>query len=164
MTSDPTGTGAPVPHKRLRELDFFVGSWDAPGVFHETPFGPRKPIRMRIDGAREQRGFWITLGTAELPTPENPAPLSARYVWGYDPATGEFVADWYDSNGGRAVQRSAGWVGDRLRFQGTITMNGATVPLRDTFTRRGADAYHHVGEIDLGEGWIPVDEEEAVRA
>ncbi|OXM61724.1 hypothetical protein CF165_37765 [Amycolatopsis vastitatis] len=119
---------------------------------------------MRIDGVREQRGFWITLGTAELPTPENPAPLSARYVWGYDPAAGEFVADWYDSNGGRAVQRSAGWAGDRLRFLGTITMNGATVPLRDTFTRRGADAYHHVGEIDLGEGWIPVDEEEAVRA
>ncbi len=101
----PTETGAPVPH----ELDFFVGGWDAPGVFHETPFGPRKPIRMRIDGAREQRGFWITLGTAELPTPENPAPPSARYVWGYDPAASEFVADWYDSNGGPAVQRSSGW-------------------------------------------------------
>ncbi|AEK40899.1 hypothetical protein RAM_12045 [Amycolatopsis mediterranei S699] len=125
---------------------------------------PRKPIRMRIDGVREHRGFWITLATAELPTPENPAPLSVRYVWGCDPAAGELAADWYDSNGGRAVQRSAGWVGEELWFLGTITMNGATVPLRDTFTRRGPDAYHHVGEIDLGEGWIPVDEEEAVRA
>jgi len=89
--------------------------------------------------------------------------LSGDHTWSNDPVFNN-QADWYDSNGGRAVQRSAGWDADRLRFLGTITMNGATVPLRDTFTRRGADAYHHVGEIDLGEGWIPVDEEEAVRA
>ncbi|MEC3951994.1 hypothetical protein VMT65_03005 [Nocardia sp. CDC153] len=149
--------------QRMGELEFFVGRWDAPGVFHETPFGARKPIDMRIDTVREPGGFWITLNTAELPTPDNPAPLSARYVWGYDSATDEFVADWYDSNGGRGVQRSKGWEGDRLVFLGTITMNGATVPLRDTFTRRGPDAYHHIGEIDLGAGWIAVDEEEAVR-
>lgn len=35
------------------------------------------------------------------------------------------------------------------------TPNGATVPPRDTVT------YHHMGEIDLGRGSIPVDEETA---
>lgn len=38
-------------------------------------------------------------------------------------------------------------------------MNGATLPLRDSFSRRGTDAYHHIGETDLGNGWIAVDEE-----
>lgn len=42
-------------------------------------------------------------------------------------------------------------------------MNGATVPRRDSFTQQDADAYHHIGEIDLGEGWILVDEEQSVR-
>ncbi|PRY39800.1 hypothetical protein [Umezawaea tangerina] len=154
---------APAPHGRMRELDFFLGEWEAPGVFHETPFGPRKEIDMRTEGADDHRGWWITLRTTELPTPHNPTPLTARYVWGYEPETDEFVADWFDSNGGRARQRSRGWVGDRLEFVGTMTVNGRTVPLRDTFTRRGPDAYHHVGAVDLGSGWLPVDEEDAVR-
>ncbi|MGW4601416.1 hypothetical protein ACWEOA_40025 [Streptomyces sp. NPDC004457] len=48
-------------------------------------------------------------------------------------------------------------------FEGTMTMNGATVPLRDTFTRLGPDTYHHIGELDLGQGWTAVDEETATR-
>lgn len=156
--------GAPQPNERMRELDFFLGAWDAPGVFHETPFRPRAPIRMRIVGTSEGRGFWRMVRTTELPTPENPNPLTAMYVWGYDADSDEFVADWYDSNGGRASQRSKGWDGDRFQFSGSITTNGATVPLRDTFTRRGPDAYHHIGEVDLGDGWMAIDEEDAVRA
>jgi len=42
-------------------------------------------------------------------------------------------------------------------------MGGYRFALRDTFTRRGDHAYHHLGEVDLGQGWIPVDEEQARR-
>jgi hypothetical protein len=147
----------------MRELEFFLGHWEAPDVFHETPFGPRKPIQMRIDGGREHRGFRIAIDTAEVSTPDNPAPLTARYVWGYDSATSEFVADWYDSNGGRGIQCSPGWTNDRLVFSGSMTMSGVTVPLRETFARRGPDTYHHLGEVDLGAECIAVDEEDAVR-
>lgn len=49
-TSTATGApGASQPNEHMSELDFFLGTWDAPGVFHETPFGPRKPIQMRIE-------------------------------------------------------------------------------------------------------------------
>ncbi len=162
MTDSEThATAAPV--KGMEELEFFIGEWDAPGVFHETPFGPRKPIVMRITVEAEGRGHWISLRTQERPAPDNPQPLTARYIWGFDEQSGEYTADWYDSNGGRARQRSAGWDDDTFVLEGTIAMNGATVPLRDTFTRQGPDAYHHIGEIDLGRGWIPVDEENAVR-
>lgn len=43
-------------------------------------------------------------------------------------------------------------------------MAGSSVPLRDMFTRTGADSYHRIGEIKLGASWIPVNEENAVRA
>jgi hypothetical protein len=148
---------------RMNELTFFVGTWHAEGRFHETPFGAAKPIEMTLTGSSEDRGFWTVLRTEETATEHNPDPLTARYIWGYDEATDEFVADWYDSNGGRARQRSAGWDGGRLVFLGTITMGGHTVPLRDTFTRTGPDGYHHLGETDLGDGWIPVDDETVTR-
>lgn len=163
MESTTTRTDTVALVEQLRDLEFFLGDCDAPGVFHETPFGPRKPIDMRVVVSTEEGGRWITSHMQELPTADNPHPLTARYMWGSDAGTGGFTADWFDSNGGRGQQRSTGWSGDTFVFEGTITMNGATVPLRDTFTRQGPDAYHHIGEIDLGDGWIPVDEENAVR-
>ncbi|HEX8858484.1 MAG TPA: hypothetical protein VGC06_05190 [Actinomycetes bacterium] len=44
-----------------------------------------------------------------------------------------------------------------------MTYGGYRFALRHTFTRRGDDAYHHLGEVDLGRGSIPVDEERARR-
>jgi hypothetical protein len=154
---------APVPHERMRELDFFLGTWQAHGVFREAPGAPGKPIEMHIEGSSQDRGFWITRRTAERPTQENPVPITGLAVWGYDMVSGEFAADWYDSNGARAIQRSKGWDGDRIEFTGPVTMNGVTVTLRDTFTRRGPDAYHHIGEVDWDGSWFAADEEDVVR-
>ena len=44
-----------------------------------------------------------------------------------------------------------------------MTYGGYRLALRDTFTRLGDDEFHHLGEVDLGQGWIPVDEERARR-
>ncbi len=163
MADDGPGTG-PRPHPRMRELDFFTGSWHGVGRFHDTPFGKGKPIEMAITGSGEDRGFWFVIRTEELATTENPDPLTARYLWGYDAGTDEFVAEWFDGNGGRATQRSKGWQADKLIFLGTITAGGHTVPLRDSFTRLDDDHYHHVGETNLGDGWITVDDEDVTRA
>jgi hypothetical protein len=154
---------APSPAPELAELAFFTGAWEADGTFHATPFSAEKPIAMRIDVEVVHRGFWIQTRTTEQPSADNPNPLTATYLWGYDPETGRFSAEWFDSNGGRASQTSTGWEGDRLVFLGQMTYGGYRFALRDTFTRRGGDAYHHLGEVDLGQGWIPVDEEHARR-
>jgi hypothetical protein len=153
----------PSPAPELAKLAFFIGSWEADGTFHATPFSAGKPIAMRIDVEPLHRGFWIRTRTAEQPSPDNPNPLTATYLWGYDPEAGRFSADWFDSNGGRATQISTGWEGDRLVFIGQMTYGGYRFTLRDTFTRLGDDAYHHLGEVDLGQGWIPVDEERVHR-
>ena len=167
-SADPTtepavGTSAEPIAGGLADLDFFHGTWAAPGQFHQTPFNEPKPIEMTIIGSSRLSPHWLHMTSEEAATPENAHLLRATYVWGYDDATGTFTADWFDSNGGRARQTSPGWDGDVLVFTGTMTLHGATVPLRDTFTRFDDDHFHHVGEVDLGEGWLPVDEENATR-
>lgn len=160
MTDTNTSTFA---QPRLGDLGFFLGGWEGSGEFHATPFGSQKAIDMRVTVTLEERGQWLMVRTEELATDDNAAPLTARYLWGYDQTATEFTAEWFDSNGGRATQRSAGWVDDTLVFLGTMTVGGFTVPLRDTFTRQGESGYYHIGETDLGEGWITVDDETFTR-
>jgi hypothetical protein len=159
----PDTNTTPLTSTRLAELGFFLGSWEGIGEFHATPFGAQKAIDMRVTGSAEERGQWLMVRTEELATGENSTPLTARYLWGYDAAAQEFTAEWFDSNGGRATQRSAGWIDDTLVFLGAMTVGGFTVPLRDSFTRRGDAGYYHIGETDLGEGWITVDDETFTR-
>lgn len=149
----------------LGGLSFFIGIWQEQGAFHATPFSTYKPIEMTVTVTAEEHGFWLLSRTLECATAANPTPLTARYLWGRDTKTNGFTADWFDSNGGHAVQRSPGWTGDTLVFLGTMTLaNGMAAPLRDTFTRTGTNTYHHLGEANLGSGWIAVDEEDAVRS
>jgi hypothetical protein len=155
--------GTPTSDANMRQLEAFAGSWHAEGTKTSFPAGTPVPIVMRIDVSFEQRGFWLHQVTTELRTPQNPDPLSARYIWGWDAQRGQFVADWFDSTGGRARQYSPGWQGNVFVFAGSITSNGQTIPLRDTFTRRNQNEYRHIGELDFGSGWIPVDEEDVVR-
>ncbi|HYO39208.1 MAG TPA: hypothetical protein VER39_06095 [Nocardioidaceae bacterium] len=152
-----------VPVSGILGLQFFVGEWEASGTFFATPFSTQKRIRMSIEVVPVLSGSWIRTDTAEEVTVDNPTPLLASYLWGTDAATGELVAYWFDSSGGHAQQTSSGWSRDRLVFTGTMTNGGITFPLRDTFLRVGPDAYQHLGEVDLGQGWIPVDEESVRR-
>src|SRR5256886_7736958 len=109
---------APAPAADLAGLAFFAGSWQAEGTFHATPFSAQKPIRMSIDADVVHRGFWLQTRTAEHPSAWNPNPVTMTCLWGYDTETGRFSAEWFDSNGGRATQTSAGWDDDRLVFTG----------------------------------------------
>src|SRR5258706_14039196 len=84
----------------LQDLAFFVGSWKANGTFFAIPGSPEKAIEMNIQGVQELENNWLILRTEEKVTPENPHPLSAIYIWGYDLASGQFLASWFDSHGG----------------------------------------------------------------
>ena len=148
----------------LSDLAYFVGDWRATGTAFATPANPRnRPIEMRIHTTVEDGGFWLILRTAEVATPANPQPLTAHYVWGRDTPSHTFTADWFDSNGGRATQTSAGPVRDQLVFTGRIRYGDQELDLRDTFVVRSAQEYYHRGEIRTDQEWIPVDEETVHR-
>jgi hypothetical protein len=147
----------------LENLAFFEGRWRGTGTFFAMPWTAEKPIEMTIEVTRELGGGWYLTHTAERGGVENPHPLSALYLWGYDAAAGHYVAYWFDSNGGRAEQTSTGWVDDTLVFLGVMRAGGMTFPLRDTFVRKGPDSYYHLGEVELDGQWAAVDEEELRR-
>jgi hypothetical protein len=149
---------------QMLQIAFFAGSWRATGTFFATPFNPTsKPIRMAIRTRLEDGDSWLVQHTAETATAENPNPLSAHYLWGYNSACKVFTADWFDSNGGRATQTSQGWEGDKLTFTGHITYGDRVFPLQDIFVKKGKTSYYHRGQVDFGQGWQAVDEENVFR-
>ena len=158
-TSDTYTTQASA----LQKLAFFASRWKANGTFFATPTSGQKVIEMTIHGTYDLENNWLLLHTQENPTPENSHPLSAIYIWGYDLSSQQFLASWFDSNGGRATQTSSGWDGDQLVFLGEMTVAGQMFPLRDTFVKKGEDTYYHVGEAYFQEQWVPVDEETVSR-
>jgi hypothetical protein len=149
-----------APSLGLDQLVFFLGRWQGKGTFFATPWWSEKPIEMTTEVTRELGSTWYVTRTAERASADNPNPLTALYIWGYDAAAQQFVASWFDSRGGRATQTSPGWADDTLIFSGEMTAGGYTFPLRDTFVKHGEGAYHHLGEVSLDGKWIPVDEEE----
>lgn len=153
----------PASGSRMGELSFFSGNWRANGTFFLTESGKPKPIIMDIQNSLDYDGFWSTTHTEERKTAVNPDPLAAAYFWGYDSARNVFVAEWFDSHGGRATQQSSGWDGNRLVFLGTMTSGGSSFTLRDTFIQHDKRSYYHIGEADFGAGWVAVDEEEVRR-
>lgn len=155
--------GPPSPSAELDQLAFFLGRWHGKGTFFATPWWPEKPIEMTTEVTREPGSTWYLTRTAEQASRENPDPLTALYIWGYDATAEQFVASWFDSRGGRATQTSPAWEGDTLVFQGEMTAGGYKFPLRDTFVKRSDRAYHHLGEVNLEGRWLPVDEEEMSR-
>ncbi|MDQ0772795.1 hypothetical protein QF026_001261 [Streptomyces aurantiacus] len=163
LSASATSGGTAAPVSRMSELSFFSGRWRGTGTFFLSASGNPKPIIMEIQNGTGYDGFWSTTHTTERKTAENPDPLTAVYLWGYDPDQDVFVAEWFDSRGGRATQRSLGWDGNRFVFLGTMTSGGSTFTLRDTFVRHDKNSYHHIGEADFGSGWVAVDEEEVRR-
>ncbi|MBW7884368.1 MAG: DUF1579 family protein [Caldilineaceae bacterium] len=163
QNNEQQATGQPGPAQELDALAFFLGRWHGSGTFFATPWWPEKPIHMTVEVSRELGGAWYVTRTAEQASEDNPNPLTATYIWGYDAAAQQFVASWFDSRGGRALQTSPGWEGDRLVFTGEMTSGGYTFPLRDTFVKHSDSAYHHLGEISLEGRWISVDEEKMNR-
>ncbi|MDD5367779.1 MAG: DUF1579 family protein [Anaerolineaceae bacterium] len=153
----------PGQSQELEALAFFSGKWQGKGTFFATPWWPEKPIEMTTEVTRELGDAWYLTRTAEKASPENPQPLSAIYIWGYDAGSGRFVASWFDSRGGRATQTSSGWKHATLVFEGEMTAGGFTFPLRDTFEKRSEQAYHHIGEVSMEGRWMPVDEEDMTR-
>jgi hypothetical protein len=163
ITNQDQPTVQPEPSLDPDQLDFFLGRWHGKGTFFATPWWSEKPIEMTTEVTRELGDNWYLTRTAELASADNPNPLTAIYIWGYDAASQQFVAYWFDSRGGRATQTSPGWEGDTLIFNGEMTSGGYTFPLRDTFVKHGDGAYHHLGEVALDEKWIPVDEEDMTQ-
>ena len=152
-----------IPHSRMRELDYFTGLWTTTGTVRDAPFGITKPLRARVSTWSVEDGFWLQVRIQEQPATGNPAPLSARQVWGYDMTSHRYLCCHVDNQGNHAQASSAPSDSNALVFEGWIAHAGARLPLRQTFKRLGPARYVRVDEMKLGARWSIVAEADVRR-
>jgi hypothetical protein len=155
---------APKPPAELSQLAFLLGDWACMGKTFASPIGPEHATVAKVSSRRDLGGWWISFRYEELKSAANPAPYQAAGVLGYDPGEKVFLERCQDSMGGSCQQSSPGWAGDVLTFEGPGIVGGQKLRFRDTFTRKGGQAYVHAGEFQGPDGqWIKTDEETCTR-
>ena len=63
-----------------------------------------------------------------------------------------------DNFGAWSTETSKGWDGDEIAFSGEATMGGQQMPVRDTFTKKGAAELVHSYEMTMSGQKIAGDE------
>ena len=140
---------------RLRELEFLVGAWECEGSAADSHLGPGHGIRSTFTMERLLGGHWYQLRCVELPTPENPRPISVTNHWGWDRARGELVRTFHASTGAWGVARSAGLKDDELVWLGEMTQaDGARMTFRQTVTKVDARRVLEKMEVFVDGRWI----------
>lgn len=153
----------PQPDAKLRQLDFFAGSWQCSGMAAETPMAPAHATQAEVNSKWGMGGYWLPVTYAEKKTAENPMPFTFTGFFGYDKESQQFVVSGVDSMGGYSSGVSDGWSGDTMVFSGPWHMNGMTASGRDTFTKKGDKQMVHLGEIEMNGTWMKLGEETCTR-
>ncbi len=154
----------PKPPQEISQLAVFGGQWTCSGKAFASPMGPEHASEAKLHVAKMLDGYWYVYHYDETKTAANPMPFHAAGFMGFDPGEKMFVESCHDSFGGYCNQTSKGWVGDVMTFEGSGSMGGKKMMVRDVFTKKGAEIMH-AGEIQ-GEGgkWVRTDEETCTKA
>jgi hypothetical protein len=153
--------GPPMPNPALKQVQFFVGSWQCAGTGYME--GKGHPITAKVNMGWDLNGFFLNLRYQEDKTAVNPMPITAVEHWGYSDELKKLVAGQVDSMGGYGTQATAGWEGDRMVWVGDVHMMGTKMPSRDTFVKRGDNEVSHLGEIQEDNVWTKQDEQTCFR-
>ena len=128
----------------IAELDYFVGHWRADAK------NPTNGKSFVLDYTIEPtlQGKWYA-GTGHAAA----LGLDIHDLWGKDAASGEIVRTIFDSAQNFGTVRSKGWSGDVLVFEGEVASTGGRVTVRETITKRGANAFDAVWEMKTDDTW-----------
>jgi len=148
---------------KLKEVQFFVGTWQCTGVAFASPMGPEHPTKATVHGSWVLGGAWLEIHYAETKTAKNPHPVDVRVFWGYDEQPKAFVSAELDNMGGYSTAQSPGWDGDKFVLTGPTHGGGMTMNGRDIFTKVGNNEVHHESEIEDKGTWNKTDQETCKR-
>jgi len=154
----------PKPSPKLKELQYFVGTWTCKGDFLGAPnMGPAHPTTATVKGAWVLGGYWLEINYVENKTAKNPMPFAGRIFWGWDEGAKKFAAGSIDNMGEYSTETSDGWDGSKLTFEGPNHMGTMTFKVRDVFTKESAKQLMHTGEFDDNGTWKKLDEETCTK-
>ncbi len=163
LAQGPAPGGPPKPAPELGQLAFFAGDWSCKGKAEASPFGPEHATVGSVHVSREIGGFWYVGRYSEKKTAVNPQPMVFHFLQGYDAAAKNYLMDCFDAFGSHCHQTSAGWQDGKLIYSGEATGGGPATPVRDTFTKTGANEPGAHGR-DAGRGQVDGDRSRDLRA
>ena len=148
---------------KLKELQYFAGTWECPGKAYASPMGPEHATVGTADITWILGRSWMEVHYHEQKTAKNPKPYAVKAYWGYDEELKMLVAGSVDDMGGYATEQSAGWQGDKLTFEGPMHGGGMTMKSRDVFIKMSKDELHHAAEMEMNGVWKKMAEETCKR-
>jgi len=159
-----TGAAVSQPSPALKQLQLFAGSWRCTGTDFGGPGGPPDHATTSKATAVWVLGnSWLNLRYEVQANAANPTPLVTDEHWGYSQLTKKLVMSGVESFGGYFTESSNGWAGGKLVFTGETVRMGKKEASRETFTSKGENDLHHVGEHKSGGAWRKIDEEACTR-
>jgi len=147
---------------KLKDLNYFDGTWQCSGKAFASPMGPEHPTKATVTAAWILGGTWLEAHYKEAKTAKNPTPFELRAFWGYDEESKSIVAGTIDGMGGYSTATAA-WDGDKLTFTGPMHGGGMTSNGRDVFTKISKTEFRHEGEMEVKGNWTKTDEETCKR-
>jgi hypothetical protein len=152
------------PNPKLRELDYFAGTFGCKGTAFATPMGPEHPTEGNVSAGWQLDDYWLAFTYSEAKTAKNPMPFTVSGYFGYDMEQKKLVMGSVDNMGGYGTGTSDGWKGDVITFEGPWHMGAMTMKGRDTFTKKSADEFVHSAFVEQGGKWMKLDEETCTRS
>jgi len=156
--------GPPKPPAEMAQLKIFEGVAKCTGSQSVSDLGPEHPTAAVVRGRSDIGGFEVIIRYNERKTKDNPSPILALYVIGYDASAKQFVSTRFDNFGGQGSGTAPGWASDKLTLTSDYVVGGKKLGLRDTFTKKSDTEVDHLGEIQGSDGkWTTLDQETCKR-
>ena len=143
-----------MPDPMLRQLDYFAGTWQCRGIAYANPMAPEHASSAEVTAKWSLGGYWMPVSYTEKKSAQNAMPFALNAFFGYDPQMKQFVIGGVDNMGGYSTGSSDGWDGDTMIFAGPWHMASMTANSRDTFTKKSAREFTHLGEIEMNGQWV----------
>jgi len=148
---------------KLKELQSFVGTWQCTGMTFASPMGPEHATKGTVNGSWILNGSWVEVHYTEMKTAKNPHPYAVRMLLSYDEQPKAFVSGAVDNTTGYSTEQSPGWQDGKMTFSGAQHGGGATMNVRDVFTKVGKNEMRHESEIEMDGKWVKLDQESCKR-
>lgn len=153
----------PGPNPKLKELKYFAGTWQCTGTGFAFMGTPEHKTTAAVEATWTLNDYWLMLRYHESKTAVNAQPVDVRVFWGWDEGMKKLVSTSVDNMGGHSNQSSAGWEGDKMTFDGDTHVGGATMKVRDVFTKVSATKLQHMSEMEMEGKWTKLDEETCLK-
>jgi hypothetical protein len=154
----------PKPSPKLKELNYFAGTWSCKGETFDTDFTKAHPTMATVKASWILSDFWLSLNYTEEKTAKNPMPYALRLFWGYNEGEKKLVSGSVDNQGSYSTESTDGWDGMKMTLTGATHGGGMTTKVHDYFEKKSANKLVHWSDYETKDGsWKKVDEETCTR-